>query len=84
MSVAIIVLNYNDNENTKKYVNQIEDYKIVDKILVVDNKSTNKEELKKLSTLKSKKVEIISSDKNGGYAYGNNYGIKYLDKVYRI
>ena len=46
MKFAIIVLNYNDHENTIKYVNSIKDYDIVDKIIVVDNNSTTKDEIK--------------------------------------
>lgn len=81
MKFAIIVLNYNDHENTIKYVNSIKDYDIVDKIIVVDNNSTTKDEIKILKELESEKVEILSSEKNGGYAYGNNLGLKYLEKI---
>lgn len=81
MRFAIIVLNYNDHENTIKYVEAVKDYNIIDKIIVVDNNSTIKNEVKILKELESEKVEVISSDKNGGYAYGNNIGLKYLEKI---
>lgn len=81
MSFAIIVLNYNDHNNTVNYVNNIKDYDIIDKIIVVDNNSTNKDEVKILKELESEKVEVLSSVKNGGYAYGNNLGLKYLEKI---
>lgn len=81
MSFAIIVLNYNDYKNTLNYVNTIKNYNVIDKIIVVDNNSTNKDEVKKLKELESDKVEILSSVKNGGYAYGNNLGLKYLEKI---
>lgn len=82
MSTAIVILNYNDYENTKNIVENIKEYNVLDKIVIVDNKSTNTDELEKLNTLISDKVEVIVSDKNGGYSYGNNYGVKYLDKKY--
>ena len=37
MKTAIIVLNYNDYENTRQYVDRIKEYQILDKIVVVDN-----------------------------------------------
>ncbi|MEG0872447.1 MAG: glycosyltransferase family 2 protein [Clostridia bacterium] len=79
MKVAIIILNYNDHENTIRYVNEINSYNSIDKIIVVDNNSTNKNELEKLNKLKNNKTDVIKSDKNGGYSYGNNFGLKYLD-----
>lgn len=78
---AMIVLNYNDHENTINYVNKIKDYDIIDKIIIVDNNSTIPNEIKILKEVESDKVEIISSDKNGGYAYGNNIGLRYLEKI---
>ncbi len=81
MKFAIVVLNYNDHETTIDYVEKIKDYDIVDKIIVVDNCSTSKDEVKILKELESEKVEILSSEKNGGYAYGNNLGLKYLEKI---
>ena len=82
MSTAIVILNYNDYENTKKLVKNIKEYKMLDRIVIVDNKSTNNDELKRLNTLICDKVDVIVSDKNGGYSYGNNYGLKYIDKKY--
>ena len=80
MKVAIIVLNYNTEEDTKKYVNQIKDFEILNKIVVVDNKSTTENAFEKLLELKNDKIDVIQSDKNGGYSYGNNYALKYLEK----
>lgn len=81
MSFAIVVLNYNDHENTKKYIESVKDYNIIDKIIVVDNNSTTKDEIRILKELESEKVEVLSAEKNGGYAYGNNLGLKYLEKI---
>jgi len=81
MSFAVVVLNYNDHENTIKYVENISKYDIVDKIVIVDNHSTITNEVKILKELESEKVEVICSEKNGGYSYGNNIGLKYLEKI---
>ena len=81
MNLAVIVLNYNDPDNTNRYIKEIKNYKCVDKIVVIDNKSPDNsyEQLKKLS---SNKVDVIISQENKGYAYGNNFAIKYLNEKY--
>ena len=79
MKVAIIILNYNDYKVTKKYVEKIKDYNILNKILIVDNKSP-KYDFVKLKEIEFGKVKVIQTDKNGGYAYGNNFGLKSLEK----
>ena len=38
MKTAIIILNYNSKEDTIRFVNEIKDFKVLDKIIVVDNK----------------------------------------------
>ena len=53
----------------------------IDKIVVVDNCSTDYS-LSKLTCLKSDKIDVIQTDKNGGYAYGNNFGCRYAEKNY--
>lgn len=77
MKNAIIILNYNDLKTTKEMINQIKDYKSLDSIVIVDNNSTDNsyENLKKLET---KKIKVIKTDSNKGYAYGNNFGIRYV------
>lgn len=80
--IGIVVLNYNDAETTKKLILNIRDFKVIDQIVVVDNLSTDNsyEELKNVQT---DRISVIQTDKNGGYSYGNNYGIRFLlDKIY--
>lgn len=79
MKLAVIVVNFNDEKDTLKYVKEITEYDIVDKIVVVDNHSTTTDCFEKLQTLKNDKVDVIQSERNGGYSYGNNFGIKYLE-----
>ena len=81
MKVAVIIVNYNDADDTLKYVKTITEYETINRIVVVDNKSTTEGTFDKLKELESAKVKIIESDKNGGYDYGNNFGIKYLDSL---
>lgn len=73
----IVVLNYNDSQQTIRYLRNISSYKNIGHIAVVDNNSTDKsfEELKKYENAK---IHVIQSGRNGGYGYGNNYGVKYL------
>ena len=59
MKVAVIIVNYNDVEDTQKYVKTISEYKIIDKIVVVDNLSTDLNEFTKLKSLESSKVDVI-------------------------
>lgn len=78
MKVAVIVVNYNDSKDTLKYVKKITEYEIIDRVVVVDNLSTTTGTLESLKKLENDKTYVIQSDKNGGYDYGNNFGIKYL------
>lgn len=83
MKVGIVILNYNDLYTTKDILKKIKNFKSIDYILVVDNNSTDNsyEELKKINF---KNYNVIKTDKNKGYAYGNNYGIKFLKDNYNI
>lgn len=82
MKTAIIVLNYNDSENTINFVKSVLNYKVLEKIVVVDNLSPKDNEFEKLLELSCDKVDVIRTDKNGGYAYGNNFGLRYIDEKY--
>ena len=81
MKTAIVILNYNSKNDTIKYVNSIKNYKALDTIVVVDNNSTNPNEFQELEKLKSNNIFVIKSDKNGGYSYGNNFGLRFLDNL---
>ena len=81
--VAIIILNYKTYEMTLKLVDSLK--KICNKdqvgIIVVDNASPNESaiELQQHSE-KNNDFILIKSDKNGGYASGNNLGLRYAVK----
>lgn len=80
MKVAAIIVNYNDEKDTEKFVEKINSYDIINRVIVVDNMSTTIGAFENLKKLENEKVSVIKSEKNGGYSYGNNFGIKYLEK----
>lgn len=76
LKTGLVVVNYNDYKTTIKFIDSIKDYKSIDLIVVVDNCSTDGS-FKRLSKYDNASVKVIKTDKNGGYGYGNNVGIKY-------
>lgn len=79
--VDVLTLNYNDKETTLCFLRQIESYKNIRKILVVDNASTD-DSFEYLSKINSNRIKVISCRNNGGYGAGNNFGLKYLNSQY--
>lgn len=79
--LAVIILNYNDPTNTIRYVGEIKEYSCIDRIIVVDNKSPDGS-FNKLKQLADDKIDVIETDGNKGYAYGNNYAVRYLIEKY--
>ena len=82
MKLGMCIVNYNDYKTTKRLIDNIISYKCLDKIVVVDNKSTDNS-LINLKKLESKKIKIIASNKNGGYSYALNIGCKYLIEEFK-
>ncbi|CUX46412.1 N-acetylglucosaminyl-diphospho-decaprenol L-rhamnosyltransferase [Clostridium sp. C105KSO15] len=80
MNISCIILNYNDPETTIGLVNSIVNYEILDSIVIVDNCSTD-DSVSRLQALAGGKVHVITTEKNGGYGYGNNHGIRYAHGV---
>mgnify|MGYP003312790820 CR=1 FL=1 len=79
--IDILVLNFNDADTTIQFVESVYDFKCVNKILVVDNCSTDNS-YEKICSCTDDKVVVIRSEKNGGYGAGNNFGIRYLKEKY--
>lgn len=86
MKHVIVTVSYNDTESTLDFINQFLRLKNVYKLIVVDNCSTNGLYNNVSSYIRDNNlqacVDCIKSERNGGYAYGNNYGIKYAIKNY--
>ena len=81
MKVAMIVVNFNNAKETVNYVKQVSQYENIQRIVVVDNASTDENAMNFLKEVESEKVLVLSSGKNGGYSYGNNFGVRYLEKI---
>lgn len=80
-NTSIVILNYNDWHTVSDLVNIVHDFDSIDHIILVDNCS-NDDSYEQLHKLEDKKVICIKTDKNGGYGYGNNYGVKYASDAY--
>ena len=76
MKTGIVILNYNDSENTIKMIEQIKDYKCFSKIVIVDNCSTD-DSVEKITPYIRNHIVLLEAKKNKGYASGNNIGLKY-------
>ncbi len=81
MKNIFLIINYNDYQTTEKILDNVKDYKILDKIVVVDNNSTD-DSFKKLSNFKSKKLIVIKNSQNKGYGSGINFGCKYINSKF--
>lgn len=80
-TVCIIILNFNSFELTSQLVDSLSDQEINHQIVLVDNHSTDNSFLKLCNIYeKNPIISIIQTSKNLGYAFGNNFGIKYAIK----
>ena len=79
-----MIINYNDYDTTKELVDSIHKYKCIDKLLVIDNCSSNNS-FEKLKNLKYtiKNIIILKTDNNNGYSSAINFGIKYILDKYK-
>ena len=80
MKVCCVIVNYNDGDTVMNLVDRITGFKVLEGIVVVDNRSTD-DSLEKLRSLEGDKVIVIRGERNGGYGYGNNLGVQYAVKV---
>lgn len=78
--VFYIIINYNDYKTTLNLINNIKDYKMLDEIVVIDNKSTDDSvaNLKKISN-----ITLICNETNDGFARAINIASKYLIDKYK-
>ena len=80
MKIGIVIINWNGLNLLKKYLRPIIDNSLNSKVYVIDNNSSD-ESLLYLSE-NFKEVEIISLDKNYGFAEGYNLGLKKVEEEY--
>ena len=79
---VMVILNYNDMRVTEKLARTVKDYECPDRVVVVDNASPDGsyEHLKR--AFNKTEVDVIQAPVNGGYASGNNFGIRYAIQHY--
>lgn len=82
MKVLFLILNYKTYQETITLTEKLCEEGLDDKfILIVDNASPNNSfEILRQRLSNTKNVEIIASPDNGGFAKGNNYGLRYAKK----
>ena len=62
--INCVILNFNDGETVSRLVHMIHDYDYLEKIVLVDNHSTD-DSWEQLQVLKDEKVDLIRTEKNG-------------------
>lgn len=82
MKINCVILNYNDVNTTMGLVREICGYQTLDRIVVVDNASTD-DSWEKLTALggELENVDVLRAENNGGYSAGNNLGVRYAVDV---
>lgn len=81
MIFCALILNYNDFRRSKDLALLLDSYGMFNKVLIVDNCSTDGS-FRELQKIDSPSITTIRSDFNGGYGYGNNFGIRHLAEEY--
>lgn len=81
MKTGLVIINYNDYENTINLTEEVSKYTSIDEIVIVDNDSSN-HDIEKLKKIKNNKVHVIGLTSNLGYSSGMNEGCKYLIQKY--
>ena len=81
MNVAI-VLNYNDAETTLRFLAEVERYASFDRIVVVDNASTDGSAERLAPACDGERVRLVRAETNGGYAVGNNLGVRTAEQAW--
>src|SRR5574344_1146933 len=82
MKTGMVIVNYNDADTTLRLINNVRNYKVMDKIVIVDNNSTD-DSLVKLESLNLKQLIVLETKENKGYSYALNIGAKYLIDLYQ-
>lgn len=79
---VLVILNYNDFDMCRRLLEKVKAYTVFDKIILVDNCSTDDSYIKLKEAYASVKFDVIQAPNNGGYAKGNNFGVFYAIKNY--
>lgn len=76
--LACIILNYNSADECIRLYNRIKCYRVIDEVIIVDGHSTDNSA--NIIRTEAPMATFIEADKNGGYGYGNNLGLRYCVK----
>ncbi len=81
--LAVIVLNYNSYEDTRRCADRILSFDLGCRIIIVDNCSSD-DSYSLLSNIYGDRgdVDVLQTGSNGGYGAGNNFGIRYAIEKY--
>lgn len=79
--VVVIILNYNDADNCLRVAESALKDRNINKVIIVDNCSPDKS-YERLKEHASDNLVVMQSDRNGGFAYGHNVGIRYALNSY--
>lgn len=82
MECIMVILNYKDCDRAIRLAKNCSNFKIIDKIVIVDNDSQDGSYEKILLNI-SEKIEVIKAEKNNGFSAGNNIAAKYIVKKYK-
>ena len=80
--LIFIIINYNDYSKTKRLLDNIKDYEVINHIYIIDNHSTDNS-YEKLKKIKLDKLTVKRTDKNKGFAYALNVGAKEVINKYK-
>ncbi|MCR5507645.1 MAG: glycosyltransferase family 2 protein [Lachnospiraceae bacterium] len=79
---VMMILNYNDMKVTEKLARSVIDYECPDRVIIVDNCSPDGSYDRLRDAFKKSEADVIKTSENGGYAKGNNFGIRYAIEHY--
>lgn len=74
---GLVIVNYNRGKLVREMAQFFSKYNSIDNVVVVDNCSSDNSR-EELMLMDNKKIKLILSSRNVGYAKGNNLGLTYL------
>lgn len=83
-TIGLVVLNYNDADETLRFLDNARELESIAAIQVVDNASSDDSPVlieDYCSRLESSRIDYSQADSNRGYGAGNNYGVRELANV---
>lgn len=79
MKTGMVIVHYNDYDSLHHLIENVKNYSVISKIIIVDNNSSDEIKVK-LKQLSYKKVKIIENKENFGFAKAINIGSRDLIK----